>query len=271
MEPLLVEEFVVRNYWMLIALTCISVAPMAARADAVYHDLNSGNFSQNWSNTGLITTDDIWSGVPSIEGYRGDNLTTATGVDPQTVLAFGTSPIDVNANQSDPNGFFTGGVTEFQIANPTVALTGSGTADAPFLIFYMNSTGRTNVTLSYNLRDIETVDNSQQQVALQYRIGPSGDFTNVPSAYVTDASTGGSATQVTPVTASLAAWDNVPQLQFRIITTNAIGNDEWIGVDDILITSVPEASAFLFGGLVCGMLGLGISCRRAVKSARAAV
>src|SRR4051794_13343230 len=53
-------------------------------------------FSQNWTNTSLITTDDNWSGVPGIIGYRGDNLTGATAVDPQTVLAEGTNVVDVN-------------------------------------------------------------------------------------------------------------------------------------------------------------------------------
>src|SRR5262245_61622726 len=36
-------------------------------------------FSQDWTNTGLITTDGNWAGVPGIIGYRGDDLTTATG------------------------------------------------------------------------------------------------------------------------------------------------------------------------------------------------
>ena len=31
-----------------------------------YHALASGNLTQNWSNAGLITTNDDWSGVPSI-------------------------------------------------------------------------------------------------------------------------------------------------------------------------------------------------------------
>src|SRR5262245_9901298 len=48
-------------------------------------------FSQNWSNTGLITTDDNWTGVPGIVGYRGDALTSSTGTDPQTILADGTT------------------------------------------------------------------------------------------------------------------------------------------------------------------------------------
>src|SRR5687768_15463855 len=61
-------------------------------------------FNQNWSNTNLITTDDDWSNVPGIIGYRGDELITATGVDPRTVLADGSgTPVDVNANLTNPN------------------------------------------------------------------------------------------------------------------------------------------------------------------------
>ncbi len=48
-------------------------------------------FSQAWTNTGLITTNDDWSGVAGITGYRGDGLTAASGVDPQTVVADGTT------------------------------------------------------------------------------------------------------------------------------------------------------------------------------------
>ncbi|MFH1845249.1 MAG: hypothetical protein ABIF77_18845, partial [bacterium] len=90
-----------------------------ALADGSYQTLP---FGQNWSNTALISTSDDWSGVPGVIGYRGDNLTSATGVDPQTLLAADdTSPVvDVNANQTNPNTFATGGVSEFEIADPVV-------------------------------------------------------------------------------------------------------------------------------------------------------
>src|SRR5215475_10002568 len=97
-------------------------------------------FSQNWSNTGLITTDDNWSGVPGIVGFRGDDLTTVTATDPQTILADGSgTPVDVIANQTNPNTQATGGVAEFDgIANPCIALQGSGTADAPHIVISIN-------------------------------------------------------------------------------------------------------------------------------------
>ncbi len=197
-------------------------------------------FSQNWANTGLITTNGDWSGVPGILGLRGDNLTAATGTDPQTIVADGSlTPVDVIANQSSPNTLITGGVAEFDgIANPVVALQGSGTADAPHIVISINTTGLSGVRIFYNLRDIDgSVDNSVQPVALQYRVGGAGSYTNIPAGFVADASSGPSlATLVTPVSVVLpAATDNQPNVQLRIMTTNAVGSDEWVGIDDISV------------------------------------
>src|SRR5438128_482796 len=61
-------------------------------------------FSQDWSNTNLITLSNGWSAVPGMVGYRGDSLTTTTGTDPQTITADGTStPVNVQANQGNPS------------------------------------------------------------------------------------------------------------------------------------------------------------------------
>ena len=48
------------------------------------HVLANGDFLQDWSNTGLITTNDDWSGVASIVGYLGNDVVSATGVDART-------------------------------------------------------------------------------------------------------------------------------------------------------------------------------------------
>ena len=195
-------------------------------------------FSQNWSNTGLITVDDNWSGVPGIVGFRGDGLTSATAVNPQTVVAESTV-VDVNANQLNPNTFTTGGVAEFHIANPVVALQGSGTARAPYIQLHLNTTGFSAINVAYNLRDIDgSADNAVQPVALQFRVGSTGNFTNVPAGFVADATEGPSlATKVTPVSVTLpVAADNQPVVQVRIITTDAVGSDEWVGIDDINVT-----------------------------------
>jgi cysteine-rich repeat protein len=221
---------------------------LTARADTTAQSLP---FSQNWSNPALITTSDDWSGVPGITGFRGDGL---TGSDPQTILvADSPGVVDVNANQTNPNTFATGGVTEFDLSDDVVALAGSGTAGAPYLLVTLATTGRTSVVVTYNLRDIDgSTDNAVQPVALQYRIGTSGVFTNVPAGFVADASSGPSlATLVTPVTATLpAAANDQSVVQLRIMTVNASGNDEWIGIDDISITGTPITGPVCGNGIV---------------------
>lgn len=213
------------------------VAAMApAFADATYQTLP---FSQNWSNTGLISTNDNWAGVPGIIGYIGDDATTTSAIaNPQLILAPGTMTIDVIANSTNTS-ITNGGVAEFELGNPTIALQGSGAADTPFILLHLNTSGFQNIQVAYNLRDIDgSADNAVQPVALQYRIGSSGNFINVPAAYVADASSGPSlATLVTPVSVTLPTdADNQPQLQVRIITANASGSDEWVGIDDIMIS-----------------------------------
>jgi endonuclease G len=211
---------------------------LPVKADSVAQSLI---FSQNWTNTGLITANDNWSGVSGIEGFLGQDITTSTnGADPQTLL--GTSALandlDVIANQTS-TAITNGGVAEFEITNPTIALQGSGTADAPYVLLHLNTTGQSAINVSYNLRDVDgSGDNAIQKVALQFRVGSSGNFTNIPAGFVPDATTGPSlATLVTPVSVTLpAVADNKPLVQVRVITSNASGNDEWVGIDDIVVS-----------------------------------
>jgi predicted extracellular nuclease len=231
-------------------LSLFTIIPAAANSTA-----QALPFSQDWTDESQITTSDNWSGVPGIEGFLGQDITTATGVDPQTLL--GTSivanDLDVIANQTN-TAITNGGVAEFQtvgtppisLTNATIALQGSGTADAPYVLFHLNTTGAGNVRISYNVRDIDaTADNAVQQVALQYRVGGSGNFTNVPSGYIPDATTGSAATLVTPIAVTLPAETaGQPLLQVRVMTTNAVGNDEWVGIDDIVVTdAAPSVQA----------------------------
>ena len=234
-------------YFFLFSLTLLSVwyaFSFKTEAANSYEQtiLFNGNaqtipFSQNWTNPNLITVNDDWSAVPGIIGYRGDNLTATTGVDPQTVLVDGiATPVNVNANATDPASL-SGGIYEFDaLPNPVVAMQGSGTADAPHIVINLNTSGTTAINIAYNLRDIDpTADDAVQAFALQYRVGNTGNYTNIPAGFVADASTGGTATQVTPVSAALpAAAENQPLVQVRIITTNATGNDEMVGIDEFV-------------------------------------
>ena len=233
-----------------------------ASASTTAHVLSGGSFSQNWTNIDLITTNDDWSGIPSIMGYRGDDATALTGVDPSTLVANYSAVTDVNANQTAPNTFNTGGVTEFQLTDPVVALTGSGTADAPHLVLYLDATGMQAITINYDLVDIDgSTDNSVQPVALQYRLGGTGNYTNL--SMVADASSGPSLTGAAiPVSAILPAGaDNQSLVEIRILTTNAAGNDEWIGVDNIRVSATPVIPEPASAGLLA-LAGMAMLRRR---------
>ncbi|MBP9663345.1 MAG: VCBS repeat-containing protein [Pyrinomonadaceae bacterium] len=196
-------------------------------------------FTQDWTNVGLITANDDWSGVPGIQGFLGDYNTagTPTNVDARTVLV-DMATLDVIANLTNATAT-NGGVGEFEITNPVVGLQGSGTADAPNLVIYINATGQSNIRFSCLVRDIDdTADNSVQQVAVQYRVGGTGDFSNVPGSYIADASAGPSLTLDTPIDVTLPPQaNNQANLQIRVLTTNAGGSDEWLGIDNISVTA----------------------------------
>jgi hypothetical protein len=70
-------------------------------------------------------------------------------------------------------------------------------------------------------------------------VGSSGPFDGVPVGYVADATSGpGEATRVSRLSASLpAAADGQPLVQVRVLTTNAVGQDEWVGIDDIEVSA----------------------------------
>jgi hypothetical protein len=209
--------------------------------------------TQTWSDTALIATDDDWSRVPAIVGHRGDGMVAEPDVDPRTVLADGSStPVDVTANRTDPGAVgLAAGVAEFELADPVVAIEGSATASAPHLVIALDTRGRAGIAVRLVLRDIDpSAADAIEPVALQYRVGASGDFANAPGGYVADATTGpDEATRVTEVRTVLPATaDDQPLVYLRVIATNADGRDEWVGVDDIEVSAAAVTDPGSCGG-----------------------
>ena len=100
----------------------------------------------------------------------------------------------------------------------------------------MDATGRDNVTVSFDVEDIDgSVDNALQQVACNIAL-VAGNYT-MSAAFITDATAGPYQGKVTHVTATLRSWANKSDLQIRVITNDAAGNDEWVGIDNIQVTS----------------------------------
>lgn len=210
-------------------------------------------FVIDWSNPNLITTDNDWSNIPYLRGFRGDGLTINPDIDPRTVSADGTgTPVVIFANQTDPNTFNADGFAEFEsLPNPTIAFRASNTASAPFLMLYVNTLNPVwgfSPTIRFLLRDIDgTANNATQQVSVQYRVGESGPFIPAdeffhvfPSGdyfggYHPDATKG-------PFLQGHEAYcefgfplscQNQAKVQVRIMITNATGGNEWLGIDDI--------------------------------------
>ena len=205
----------------------------------VYFNLAGGNFLQGFD-PGLITTANDWSGVPSITGYLGDiSAGTTAGINPTTLTgpALGAVNVIPNTTSANPSS---GGVYEVTIAGETMAaFNGSGTADAPSLVVYMNSTGRDVVKIDFDIRDLDATDSTTQPIAVQYRTSATGDWLNVPGGYFPDV-TGVGATQTTHVSLTLPSGaSNQPTLEVRILTTNSPGNDELVGIDNIAVVSQP--------------------------------
>jgi len=225
-------------------LTCLLLIAFPAQAGTSPATLP---LVQGWSDTGQISVEDDWSGVAGIVGYRGDGLVGEPGSDPRGVTAEGSgTPVDVTANLTDPRAVgLVAGVAEFELPDPVVAIQGSATASAPHVVISLDTRGRAGVTVRMLVRDIDaTAHDAVEPVALQYRVGASGPFAGVPGGYVADATGGlGLATRVTRVSVNLPlAADGQPVVQVRVLTTNAVGQDEWIGIDDI------EVSAARVGG-----------------------
>lgn len=241
-----------------------------ASANNTYANLLNGNLNFNLTsaNTNLITTNDNWSNVPSVEGYFGRNLTATHGIDPQTVLGTeftsnalpNAADTNISANKSNPNAFNAGGLAEFD-SGTYLAIGFQGNVQAnPYMIFYLNTTGVSSVNISYNVTDIDGGSNDAvSPIALQYRVGETGNFINLPDGYIADATDGPNIVgRVTSKSVTLpAAASNQAKVQIRLITTNAANAggsstpDEWIGVNNVVVSALgPSAAGAVISGRI---------------------
>lgn len=241
---------------------------VVARANSYYLEIAAGApFIETWTDTSRLNIENDWNSVVAIEGYSGAGLAPTAGTDPRTILADNApGTLDVTANQTNPITSTADGVAEFQIANPTIALRGSDGSSAPNIVIHINTSagcvGKA-ISVSYDIRDIDgSRANAVSQVNTQYRVGGSGPYTNLNFGYTPDASTGpNQATAVTQKVMNLPlSATGQPQIDIRIMTTNALGADEWLGIDNIKVDCVPSTSASgMIQGRVLDANGNGIS------------
>lgn len=249
-----------------------------AKATSVYHNFSGGNLTLavNSATINQITSNNDWSNVPSVEGYCGSGLTNTHGVDPRTVTGTGTpnnqlpaSNPCVNANKGNPSAYNGSGVTEFDDPDTYMAIGFQGNVqNNPYLVFYLNTTGQGNVRMTFDVIDIDAGNNnSVSQIAVQYRVGETGNFINIPGGFVADATDGNrTAGRVTKIDLVLpTAALNQPKVQVRVLSTFGAGTDgnqtpnEWIGVNNFVFSATaPSAASVMVGGKVTTATGRGI-------------
>jgi 5'-nucleotidase len=223
----------------------LAVGPTAPASASVSSAISSFPYTQDWSG---LTATSTWADFPGVEGFTtgtsiaASNLPNTTDVGTLTAEGTLTSNLVVRTGTAAPNGDSNGGVLAYpNIANKTVALSATGSVTTPLLAFHLDTTGRAGFSVDYDVQDLDSsADDQPTRVALQYRVGTSGAYTNVPSAYVTDATTAANTTVTsTHVSATLpAAVDGKADVFLRVITLdNASGSNEHVGIDNITIAA----------------------------------
>ncbi|KQV71561.1 hypothetical protein ASC64_06025 [Nocardioides sp. Root122] len=223
----------------------LAVGITAPASASVSSAISSFPYTQDWSG---LTATSTWADFPGVEGFTtgttiaAGNLPNTTDVGTLTAEGTLTSNLVIRTGTAAPNGDSNGGVLAYpNVANKTVALSATGSVTTPLLAFHLDTTGRSGFSVDYDLQDLDSsADDQPTRVALQYRVGTSGAYTNVPSAYVSDATTAANTTVTsTHVSATLpSAVDGRPDVFLRVITLdNASGSNEHVGVDNITIAA----------------------------------
>jgi endonuclease/exonuclease/phosphatase family metal-dependent hydrolase len=134
----------------------------------------------------------------------------------------------------------------YHLGNDGIGMLASGTNPAGAVVVAINTTGKTNITVSWICKTIYNQSSRDNSVALQYRVGTSGNFINVGTAS-TYASAGnpnghssGTFTEVLPVGAENQALVQVRWIYWESLSTS--GSRDKISVDDISITASTGSS-----------------------------
>ena len=183
-------------------LGLVTIVPAAANNTA-----QTLPFTQNWTNTDLITAPITGPAFRASSGFAARIRPRPRSVDPQNTL--GVSRVDERPRRDrrpdQPGDHKWRCRPNSSLPTQSLPCRHRTPSEAPYLLFHLDTTGVGNVaSLVQPSRHRRSGDNAVQQVALQYRVGASGSFTNVPAGYVADATTGRAATLVTTVRADAA-------------------------------------------------------------------
>ncbi len=234
-------------------MTALGVALAAPASASVSAKISSFPYTQDWSTLSSLST---WADFPGVEGFttgthdrRGESREHDRRRDAD---GRGDAHLQPRAavDRHHPQHRLDGGVLGFYaVTDKTVALSATSAFPTPVLVFHLDTTGKTGIGFAYDVEDLDSsADDQPTRVALQYRVGTSGAYTNVPEAYLADATTKSNTTVVTThVSVTLpSAVDAQSDVYVRVITLdNASGSNEHIGIDNISITTAGDGGPTL--------------------------
>ncbi|HEX8474910.1 MAG TPA: DNA/RNA non-specific endonuclease [Pyrinomonadaceae bacterium] len=157
---------------------------------------------------------------------------TTSGIPTTRTTAPGTGDLPYNST-SNAGGWRDEGANG-------ISMLASGSQAAGALVVAINTTGQTNIQVTWTARTILQQASRDNSIALQYRVGTSGNFTDIdPTTYTSSGKSAGDAATFTNV-ALPAAAENQSVVQVRWIyweSTSTSGSRDRLAVDDISITA----------------------------------
>lgn len=197
------------------------VVGVAAQTNPTPHNLSVSDFSFTSLATGVTTY------PTSMQGWQtsADNINTAETVPPAGDYALSSSAPGIY--NSVANGF------SFQS-------TGSGaTRRVGSIALALNTTGRDNISVSWTAQDLNAGTRRQTNLALQYRIGNTGNFTTLAGSTYSTNTTSQKSAQGFTITLPYACIDE-PLVQLRWIyyeSGTASTTRDPLRLDEISVTS----------------------------------
>lgn len=154
-------------------------------------------------------------------------------------------------NQGSSAASATGGW--YNLGTDGIGLLSSGTNPAGAVIVAINTTGFTNISVSWLCKTIKNQASRDNSIALQYRVGTSGNFTDVgntttySSAGMADGHSSSTLSETLPAGANNQAVVQVRWIYWESVSTS--GSRDKISVDDISISGATTITCAAPAGL----------------------
>jgi YDG domain/Fibronectin type III domain len=212
----------------LCATLVLSAATGWGQSNPAAYNLSSGSFSF----TGFAST--ASTAYPtSMQGWRFGSEPTSTTTDAAA------ADFVLSANSASVT---TGSIRNEGTSGVSVLNSGSNNLGA--IALSLNTTGRTSILVTWTAADMTSAAGRVNAVVLQYRVGTSGNFTDVASTTYTSSGTSAAAAQTFSNIALPAAANNqsVVQLRWLYYAVSGTGSRDRIRIDDITVSSSAAAT-----------------------------